>query len=125
MIYTGYFDRLKDYEQAGLIPICIAGYPPKGINYTGIRFPALAPKKIWWQEWHDKKLGDDWYEQKYNETVLNGLSVVETAERLHSYGEDIILLCMEKPPQFCHRHLVAKWFHKHHIACREYSFQKG
>jgi len=124
MIYTGYFDRLKDYEKAGLTPICIAGYPPKEAHFTGIRFPALAPKKVWWQEWHDKKLGNDWYEQKYNETVLNHLSAVETAEKLHSYGEDIILLCMEKPPQFCHRHLVSKWFLKHHIASQEYSFQK-
>lgn len=124
MIYTGYFDRLKDYEKAGLTPVCIAGYPPKEARFTGIRFPALAPKKIWWQEWHDKHLGNDWYEQKYNETVLNRLSAVETAEKLHTFGEDIILLCMEKPPQFCHRHLVSKWFRKHHIASQEYNFQK-
>ena len=124
MIYTGYFNRLKEYEEAGLTPICIAGYPPKEINFTGIRFPALAPKKIWWQEWHDNHLSHEWYEQKYNETVLNRLSAVETSEKLRSYGEDVILLCVEKPSEFCHRHLVSKWFRKHHIASGEYQFER-
>ena len=26
--------------------------------------------------------------------------------------KDVVLLCYEKPPQFCHRHLVAKWLEK-------------
>ena len=24
-------------------------------------------------------------------------------------GHDVILLCFEKPGEFCHRHLVAQW----------------
>lgn len=125
MIYTGYFDCLRTYQAAGLTPVCIAGYPPLEIHYTGARFPDLAPRKIWWQEWHDKNLGTDWYEQRYNETVLNRLNAVDTSERLHTFGEDIILLCMEKPPAFCHRHLVSRWFRKHHIASDEYQIQRG
>jgi len=26
------------------------------------------------------------------------------------YGDDVALLCYEKPPQFCHREIVAVWF---------------
>ena len=26
------------------------------------------------------------------------------------YNEEVTLLCWEKPDQFCHRNLVAKWF---------------
>lgn len=26
------------------------------------------------------------------------------------YGPDVVLLCYEKPGQFCHRRLVAEWF---------------
>ena len=48
MIYTGYLAKLADYERAGLTPVFIGGKAPSG--YTGARFPALAPKKVWWQE---------------------------------------------------------------------------
>ena len=118
MIYTGYFDRLSDYQKAGLTPVDIGGYSPKG--YTGLRFRELAPKKIWWQEWHDRHLGNDWYREKYQETVLNCLNPHEVAQRLQSLGNHVVLLCREKPPRFCHRHLAAEWLQKSGIAVKEY-----
>jgi hypothetical protein len=30
-------------------------------------------------------------------------------EVLRDLGDDAVLLCYEKPGQFCHRHLVAQW----------------
>ena len=118
MIYTGYFDRLSDYKEDGLTPVDIGGYSPPG--YVGLRFRDLAPKKVWWQEWHDKNLSDDWYEEKYRKTVLNLLDPHETAGRIHALGRNVVLLCREKPPQFCHRHLAAKWFRENGINVREY-----
>ena len=118
MIYTGYFDRIADYRKNGLIPVDIGGYSPPG--YVGVRYPKLAPKKIWWQEWHDKKLDNNWYEEKYRETVLNLLNPQETAHELQSIGKDVVLLCREKPPRFCHRHLAAKWFQENGIPVKEY-----
>ena len=118
MIYTGYFARLPDYKKEGLTPVDIGGYSPPG--YTGLRFRELAPKKVWWQEWHDKHLSHNWYEERYRETVLNLLEPVETARRIQSLGKDIVLLCREEPPQFCHRHLAAKWFCQNGIPVREY-----
>ena len=118
MIYTGYFDRLSDYRQAGLVPVDISGYSPKG--YTGCRFRELAPKKVWWQEWHDNHLSNNWYEEKYRETVLNLLNPKETAQKLQAFGENVILLCREKPPRFCHRHLAATWFRENGVLVKEY-----
>jgi len=118
VIYTGYFDRLEDYRKGGLTAVDIGGYSPPG--YIGWRFRELAPKKVWWQEWHDKKLSNDWYEEKYRETVLNLLDPHETADRFQTLGQNIVLLCREKPPLFCHRHLAAKWFRENGIDVREY-----
>ena len=118
MIYTGYFDRLSDYRRAGLVPIDIGGYSPAG--YTGLRAPELAPKKVWWQEWHDKNLSNAWYRERYYETVLNRLNPQELAQKLQSFGKDVVLLCREKPPKFCHRHLAAEWFQKNGISVKEY-----
>ena len=36
----------------------------------------------------------------------------------------IALICYEKPTDFCHRHLVADWFNKNGIRCKEYSDNK-
>ncbi len=118
MIYTGYFDKLDDYTQIGLVPVCVAGYPPKG--FKGVCYPILAPKKVWWQEWHDKNLSNDWYELKYRETVLDKLSPFQVRDDMQSFGKDIVMLCYEKPSAFCHRHLIAKWMNAYKIPVREY-----
>ena len=65
-----------------------------------------------------------WYEKRYNETVLNCLSAVETAEKLNAIGPNVVLLCMEEPPRFCHRHLVSRWFLKHHLAAAEFDLTR-
>ena len=33
----------------------------------------------------------------------------------------IALVCYEKPSDFCHRHLVADWFNKNGIECKEFT----
>ena len=32
----------------------------------------------------------------------------------------VTLLCYEKPDDFCHRHLVSKWFNEHGYKCEEW-----
>ena len=119
MIYTGYFQNVKKYEQAGLTPISIAGYAPD--YYKGIQFKTLAPKHSWWTEWHDKHLSNDWYKEKYQETVLDKLNPKVIANRLQAFGDNVVLLCYEKPGDFCHRRLVADWLSSAGISVREYN----
>lgn len=119
MIYTGRFSEVKKYEQEGIIPISIAGYAPN--YYKGIQFKTLAPKYDWWKEWHDKHLSNDWYKEKYQETVLNKLNPKVIANRLQAFGKDVILLCYERPGEFCHRRLVADWLRLSGTPVCEYS----
>ena len=119
MIYTGCFCEVKKYEQAGLIPVSIAGYAPD--DYKGIQFKTLAPKYSWWKEWHDNKLSNDWYIAKYQETVLNKLNPKVIANRLHAFGDNVILLCYEPPEEFCHRKLVANWLRASGTPVYEYN----
>lgn len=107
MIYTGYYAKIKKYEQNGLITVGISGKIPDGFN--GKRYQKLAPKYYWWHEWRDNKLSNEWFKERYNETVLNTLDAVSVAQELKSFGENIVLLCYETPEKFCHRHLVAEW----------------
>lgn len=111
-LYTSYFDNAKKLIDDGDVQpsrfVCVAGYVPKWFyDRVGTRFyPDLSPRKTWWQEWYDKSLGNDWYEQKYRETVLSRLNPNKVVEEL---GYDSILLCYEKPDEFCHRHIIARW----------------
>jgi len=121
VIYTGEFYNLQNYIQAGLTPISIAGYALE--NYHGIQFKTLAPKYSWWKEWHDNHLSNEWYHQKYHETVLDKLNPKVIANRLQAFGENVVLLCYEKPNEFCHRQLVAQWLRRAGIPVCEYGAQ--
>ena len=111
MIYTGYWAKIKEYELNHLTPVGISGWSPDG--YKGKTYKKLAPKYTWWKEWHDNNLSEQWYTEKYQETVLNVLNPLTVAHDLQSFGKDVVLLCFETPEKFCHRHLVAKWLNTH------------
>ena len=110
MIYTGYWSKLKEYEQNGLVPVGISGKIPDGFN--GIRYQQLAPKYTWWKQWHDEHMSNEWFVEKYYETVLSQLKPYDVINDLNKSGKDIRLLCYETPEKFCHRHLVADWLNK-------------
>lgn len=107
-LYTSYFARVKKLNEMGFTNlVCVAGYAPHFYFEMGGRFyPDLAPRKTWWREWHDKGLGNDWYEQKYYETVLSKLNPEEV---VHDLGDNAVMLCYEKSGDFCHRHIIANW----------------
>lgn len=107
MIYTGYWAKLKEYEQNGLVPVGISGKIPDGFN--GARYQQLAPKYSWWKQWHDEHMSNEWFVEKYYKTVLDQLDPAVVAKELQSFGENIVLLCYETPEKFCHRHIAAKW----------------
>ena len=108
-IYTTNFASLKNVPKT-IIPIAICGKTPEW--WTGLKFPALAPKYWWWVTWKESGEDKDWYAQKYKETVLDSLipfSVVQELKEMVGEGNDVALVCYEKPKEFCHRHLVAEW----------------
>lgn len=118
MIYTSYFGRIKKIPQ-DIIPIAICGKVPEW--YKGIQYKKLAPKYGFFIEWKRNK-DNDFYIEHFREEVLNQLSITEVIEDLEklSQGKTIVLLCYEKPEDFCHRHLVADWFTKNGIECKEW-----
>ncbi|MBP5794425.1 MAG: hypothetical protein ACLRFM_03290 [Alphaproteobacteria bacterium] len=119
MIYTGYWAKIKEYEQQNLTPVGISGWSPDG--YAGKTYKKLAPKYAWWKEWHDNNLSEQWYINKYFETVLNKLNPRTVAQDLQQMGQNVVLLCFETPDKFCHRHLVATWLNASKFAdVREY-----
>lgn len=101
-IYTGYYGNLKAY--AGLKSIGISIGTPRWLPRME-KYPLLFPKR--WM----LPLEREPYTEAYRTHILMGLNpraVLSDLERL-SGGADVVLLCYEKPGDFCHRQLVAEW----------------
>lgn len=111
MIYTSYFAFVKNIPDEYLV--AVAGGVPDG--FMGGRYRTLAPKRDWWQQWHNEKLSNEWYTKKYYETVLNKLNPADVLRDL----DGKILLCWEKAGAFCHRNLIADWLNKNGGNVRE------
>lgn len=113
MIYTGYFYKLNDYINAGLVPISICGKSPD--FYSGLEYKKLAPKYSFFMAYKNKFINSEQYTEQYKQQVLSYLEKeqvvqeLQTLVREQSKDADIVLLCYEKPGDFCHRHIVAEW----------------
>ena len=132
MIYTSYFAKLKSLPD-NIIPISICGKAPDW--YKGLQYKKLAPKYDFFMEWK-KSHNNDYYIKCFNEQVLNNLDAEQVVEELDNlllnqtitidYSGNlkevprIVLICYEKPSDFCHRHLVADWLNKNGIECKEW-----
>ena len=117
-IYTSYYANLKNIPE-DIIPISIAGKCPD--FYEGLQYKKLAPKYWFFQQWKINN-DNDFYIENFNKEVLNTLTPKKVIEDLISLskGADVVLLCYEKPGDFCHRHLVANWLNDNGIDCEEF-----
>ena len=115
-IYTSYFANLR-YIPKNFIPISTSLYSPNW--YRGLEYKKLAPNR---KILLDYKLLCDVkkYIHDFNSQILTRLDVDEVVRELVLISgnsderpkNDIVLLCYEKPGDFCHRHLVADWFNE-------------
>lgn len=119
IIYTSYFAKLKSLPE-NIIPVSICGKAPDW--YKGLQYRKLAPKYdffIKWKENHD----NDYYIKCFEEQVLDKLNIHQVVFDLYETvtdDYDIVLVCYEKPTDFCHRHLVANWLTENGYECKEW-----
>ena len=136
MIYTSFFDNLNSIN-SDIIPISIAGGPPEW--YEGLEYKKLAPKLSFFKVWEQTK-DNEYYIDNYNKLILDKLDIESVINDIYNKLSDtyknklhkenrtildskevnIVLLCYEKPNEFCHRHLVRNWFNQHNIKVEEW-----
>lgn len=123
MIYTSYFANLKNMPKS-IIPITICVKVPNW--WTGLQYKRLAPKYDFFMKWKENH-DNGYYNKCFKEQVLKGLSGDTIVMELkHLCGKsmyedvDIALICYEKPEDFCHRHIVAKWLRLEGFDCKEW-----
>ena len=122
MIYTSYFSNLRNIPNT-ITPIAICIKNPA--FYSGLSYKKLAPKYSFFKVWQQTK-DNQYYVNNYFKLVLDPLNVHNVVTELKTLAntEDIVLLCYEKPSDFCHRHLVANWLNKNGYECEEFDKNK-
>ncbi len=107
-MFTSYFANWRKYPLTEYQPIGIVRTVPKYFHYFNL--PELAPPKKMarLQEYRMRTEYRD-----YLEGNLNPKSIcIKIAELT---GELIpVLLCYEKPHEFCHRHILREWLTEAH-----------
>ena len=108
-VATGYFARLKNYIKLDYEPVAICGGSP--FWYKRLEYKKLAPKREFFYQWKDGKIDNDEYVKQYHEQVLGELDPKKVIEELRNEikSDKIVLLCYEKPFDFCHRHIISHW----------------
>lgn len=104
-MYTSYFGNRKNI----INPLAITFKPP--FWFKTPNYPILAPKELFLRDYKNNIINEEKYVELFLELVLDPLNPEEIYnELIETYDEDVTLLCYEKPPKFCHRHIVSNWF---------------
>lgn len=106
MIYTSYFGNIKALDTAHIKTISIARWSPRWYDGATMLEVAPTPNMI-------HKLDTETYLKRYAEIVakLDANEILKKIENIAN-GQNVALLCYEKPNEFCHRHLLAAWLNK-------------
>ncbi|AXC64745.1 hypothetical protein E2G82_21230 [Salmonella enterica subsp. enterica serovar Ramatgan] len=88
--------------------ISIARYAPRNTPAGYRIYSKLAPG-TWFNSVSEAK-----YNELFKNEILARLDPQRTWDELHAMtgGYEPVLLCWERPGEFCHRHLVAGWFER-------------
>ena len=123
MIYTGYYSKIKEYADSGLILLSISRTKPEFAK-SCIDIPQLFPSdKILW-DYKKGKIDEMEYTSKYLDQ-LNELGIDRIIKMIQIFGDNVVLLCWESPEKFCHRHILADYINKNsNISVEEFGKEK-
>lgn len=125
VIYTTYFDNLKNISGDGSYFVSIAGQTPEWFERADdgrhFKMTKLAPRAKWWHEWQRlfrKNPNSDksvcWYSEKYLNTVLRYVTPSQVVNALKAISDEptarFFMVCYEPPNRFCHRMVFREWF---------------
>lgn len=108
-IYTSYYGNLKKLSRDNIIPVGISLGIPKWFNGNNLHYlaPTYAILRLETEEEYTPA-----YLSHLEKVDLNRLREDLAILSNNEGGKDIALLCYEKPGEFCHRRLFAKWLNE-------------
>lgn len=119
-IYTSYFGNAKALHEADIVIIGIALYPPRWMHCPSLK--QVAPTHSILKYTHS----EDEYTMRYESEVLPFVDMDDFVKQLEQIGggKDVALCCYEKPNEFCHRQLLAKYMNSLGYEVKEFEEAK-
>lgn len=102
-LYTSYFAKSANNPKAVSISVGVPAW------YTGRQNGLVTPG---WPLFSDYKKGKI-TQQQYISTYRDKLDKIGERKILSQFTDGDVLLCWEKPDEFCHRHILAQWLREH------------
>jgi hypothetical protein len=110
MIYTGYYGGLS-HIVGDITKVQVSNLAPVPVD---IRFEKAIPDWAFIvKPYKDGLITKEEYEERYTLQLDKFReNILGVTEYFNSTGKDYILLCYEKPGDFCHRHILADYINK-------------
>lgn len=120
MIYTSYFANVSKLPD-NFCAISISASPPA--KWKGPQYKILAPTYDILMDYKTGQIDENTYTKRYEKDVLSKQDPVKTAKILKQIAgkKEVCIVCFEKDGDFCHRHIVEKWFKENGIECKEFT----
>ena len=113
-IFTSYYANIKNIPDDYILVSVSGGITKEIEDAISFRDTRFTPKKDFFLEYKNSPEGkerEDIYVQNFKEKVLDELNLNEILINWsdeHGVDKNIVLLCYEKPSDFCHRHIIAE-----------------
>lgn len=103
-IFTSYFGNSRKLNEAGIMIICVAIGKPKFLNVPQMLNVCPTRRMV------SGPCSREEYLRLYDNILASqdANKIIEQIKLLGK-GRDVALCCYEKPEDFCHRHILAKW----------------
>lgn len=111
MIYTGYYSKVNVYKSSGFTVVSISRTEPFLVDG---KISFLAPDENILRRYKNGEIDEMEYKNLYLEQ-LNKIGIVNILTEIHSFGDNVVLLCWEAPDKFCHRHILADYINENTI----------
>lgn len=105
MIYTSYYANGKGFNNFIKMSISLSIPARFAVDYQIREF---MPTWELLNDYKTRKIDEAEYYKKYI-ALLNSRNLEPIVKGLQNLDKDVVLLCWEKPGNFCHRHLLAKY----------------
>jgi len=122
-LWTGYFATYAK-KAPDCFAVAICNTVPAGVR-ADTTWKGVIPDWDSCVEPYKKGLiTEDMYEERYlHQLDMNGEAILKGVDALLSHAEKmgrrLVLLCYEKPSDFCHRHILARWLERRGFRVKE------
>ena len=126
MIWTSYFSNLRRIQNQPNEVTCISicNSKPEWLKGNIIDMGTLlGPGDELLRDYKYKGISEEEYTERYLIKLNNNKEEIINLFKSLNEG-NVFLLCYEKPPKFCHRHILRKWLNDYfgNDFCKEYYY---